>query len=168
MMHRRPLLVAAALGMVAAAMAAATDVRAEAPADPAAVAAAYLAAFSAGDAAKAAELLAPDAVYLDVTIGEPQNGRDAIRSAVIEPYLKAVPDLKWDMRGAPIVTGGRVAFEWRISGTNSGMWPEDVPASGRAFSLDGVSIMEVRDGLIATLTDYYDGLSFQSQLGWVE
>jgi steroid delta-isomerase-like uncharacterized protein len=164
MPSRRPLLIAASTTGLALA---ATRGLAQGM-DAAAVAKGYLEAFSAHDADKAASLLAPDAVYLDITIGEPQLGRNAIRAAVIDPYLTAVPDLKWEMRGEPIVSSGRVAFEWRVSGTNSGVWPEDVPASGRAFSLDGASIMEVRDGLIATLTDYYDGLSFQSQLGWVE
>ncbi|HEX2529325.1 MAG TPA: nuclear transport factor 2 family protein [Geminicoccus sp.] len=163
MPFRRTLLAGAATGLATAALPLVAQEQ-----DPVAVATAYVAAFSAHDAARATSLLAPDAVYLDVTIGEPQVGRDTIRSTVIDPYLKAVPDLHWEMRGAPIATGGRVAFEWRISGTNSGVWPEDVPASGHAFSLDGVSVMDVRDGLITSITDYYDGLSFQSQLGWVE
>jgi steroid delta-isomerase-like uncharacterized protein len=163
MVVRRTLLAggsAALLGAAAPASAQSTE--------PTEVVSAYVAAFNEHDAAKAAELLAPNATYLDITIGEPQVGRDPIVTSVIAPYLKAVPDLHWEMRGAPIVTGGRIAFEWRISGTNSGVWPEDVPASGHAFNLDGVSIMEVRDGLITSITDYYDGLSFQSQLGWVE
>ena len=163
MVVRRTLLAGGSAALIGAAAPAGAQ-----GAEPMEVVSAYVTAFNEHDAAKAAALLAPDAAYLDITIGEPQVGRDTIVASVIAPYLKAVPDLHWEMRGAPIATDGRVAFEWRISGTNSGAWPEDVPASGHAFSLDGVSIMEVKDGMITSITDYYDGLSFQSQLGWVE
>ena len=136
--------------------------------DPGKVLLAYTQAWSSHDAEKAAALLAPDAVYLDITIGEPQTGRAEIKKNVIDIYLRAVPDLQWQVKGEPIVTGSRVAIEWQISGTNTGAWAEDSPASGRMFNFDGASVAEIRDGHIVQLTDYYDGLSFQSQLGWVE
>jgi uncharacterized protein (TIGR02246 family) len=43
------------------------------------VADAYLAAWNAHDADAAAALMADDVTYLDVTVGEPQKGRDAAR-----------------------------------------------------------------------------------------
>ena len=135
---------------------------------PRQVADAYLAAWNAHDADAAAAFMADDVTYLDVTAGEPQKGRDAARDKVIKLFVTAAPDLTWKMRGEPIENADGIAFEWTFGGTNTGAWGPDTPATGKPFSFNGVTFMRVKDGKIVTQSDYYDGLGFQKQLGWIQ
>src|SRR5258708_867906 len=77
-----------------------------------AVVQAYLAAWNAHDWAKAAGFFADNVVYYDASVGKPIEGRDAAKTGVIDNFLTAVPDAVWTMKGAPVVEGDRVAFEW--------------------------------------------------------
>ncbi len=135
---------------------------------PQQVAEAYVAAWNAHDADAAAALMADDVVYLDVTVGEPQKGRAAARDNVIQVFMTAAPDLKWQMRGEPVVSADGIAFEWTFGGTNTGAWGPDTPATGKAFQFDGVTLMRVAGGKITYQVDSYDGLGFQKQLGWIQ
>jgi steroid delta-isomerase-like uncharacterized protein len=135
---------------------------------PRQVADAYLAAWNAHDADAAAALMADDVTYLDVTVGDPQKGRDAARDKVIKLFVTAAPDLTWKMRGEPIESTNGVAFEWTFAGTNTGAWGPDTPATGKPFSFNGVTFMRVENGKIVYQGDYYDGLGFQKQLGWIQ
>mgnify|MGYP003694797911 CR=1 FL=1 len=42
------------------------------------------------------------------------------------------------------------------------------PATGKPFSFNGVTFMRVENGKIVYQGDYYDGLGFQKQLGWIQ
>ena len=146
----------------------ATDTPRAAGMSPAEVAKGYLAAWNAKDADKAASFFADDVEYLDVTVGEPQKGRDAARDNVIKVFMTAAPDLKWEMKGEPIVSEDGVAFQWTFSGNNTGAWGPDTPATNKPFSFDGVTFLRVKDGKIVYQGDYYDGYGFQKQLGWIQ
>ncbi|SFQ18586.1 ester cyclase [Pseudomonas borbori] len=126
----------------------------------------YMAAWNAHDAEQAATFLAEDAVYFDATVGTPQNGKAAARDNVIKVFITAVPDLTWKMTSAPIVGADGIAFQWKFSGTNSGAWGPDTPATGKPLSFEGVSFIRIKDGKIAYQGDYYDALGFNKQLGW--
>jgi steroid delta-isomerase-like uncharacterized protein len=126
----------------------------------------YMAAWNAHDAEQAATFLAEDAVYFDATVGTPQNGKAAARDNVIKVFITAVPDLTWKMTSAPIVGPDGIAFQWLFSGTNSGAWGPDTPATGKPLSFEGVSFIRIKDGKIAYQGDYYDALGFNKQLGW--
>ena len=126
----------------------------------------YMAAWNAHDAEQAATYLAEDAVYFDATVGTPQNGKAAARDNVIKVFITAVPDLTWKMTSAPIVDADGIAFQWLFSGTNSGAWGPDTPATGKPLSFEGVSFIRIKDGKIAYQGDYYDALGFNKQLGW--
>lgn len=126
----------------------------------------YMAAWNAHDAEQAATFLAEDAVYFDATVGTPQNGKAAARDNVIKVFITAVPDLTWKMTSAPIVGADGIAFQWTFSGTNSGAWGPDTPATGKPLSFEGVSFIRIKDGKIAYQGDYYDALGFNKQLGW--
>jgi steroid delta-isomerase-like uncharacterized protein len=140
-----------------------------APESPTAEAAkGYMAAWNARDADRAAAFLADDVYYLDVTVGEPQHGRDGARENVIRLFMTAAPDLKWEMNGEPIVSDDGIAFEWTFSGTNTGPWGPQTPATNRPFRFEGVTFLRVKDGKITYQGDYYDGYAFQKQLGWVQ
>jgi steroid delta-isomerase-like uncharacterized protein len=128
----------------------------------------YVAAWNAREAEQAARFLADDVYYLDVTVGEPQHGRDGTRENVIRLFMTAAPDLKWQMNGEPIVSDGGTAFEWTFSGTNTGPWGPHTPATNRPFRFDGVTFLRVKDDKITYQGDYYDGYAFHKQLGWIE
>jgi steroid delta-isomerase-like uncharacterized protein len=139
-----------------------------AQAGPRETVAGYMAAWNAHDAAKAAAFMAEGVTYLDATVGEPLTGRDAAREGVIELFMTAVPDLTWEMKGEPVVGEGAIAFEWRFSGTNTGPWSAETPATGKSFAFDGVTLMRLDGDAILYQADYYDALGFQKQLGWIE
>ncbi|MBU0902746.1 MAG: ester cyclase [Gammaproteobacteria bacterium] len=126
----------------------------------------YMAAWNAHDADKAATFLAEDAVYFDATVGTPQNGKAAARDNVIKVFVGAVPDLQWQMTSAPIVSADGIAFQWKFSGTNSGAWGAETPATSKPLSFEGVSFIRIKGGKIAYQGDYYDALGFNKQLGW--
>ena len=131
------------------------------------VAKGYLAAWNAKDVEKAASFYADDVEYFDVTLGEAHKGRDSARE-VVQVFTTAAPDLKWEMKGDPIVSEDGIAFQWTFSGTNTGAWGPDTPATNKPFSFDGVTFMRVKDGKIVYQGDYYDGYGFGKQLGWYQ
>jgi len=139
---------------------------AQAADDAKAIVEGYMAAWNAHDADQAGEFLAEDAEYLDVTVGTAQKGRAAARDNVIKVFVGAIPDLKWEMTGAPIVSADGIAFQWVFSGTNSGAWSAETPATGKPVKFEGVSFIRIRDGKISYQGDYYDALGFNKQLGW--
>ncbi len=164
MINRRALLAAA---MALTVLVAAGSVQA-ADMSPADVAKGYLAAWNEKDADKAAGFLTDDVEMLDVTLGEPHIGRDAARDDVIKVFMTAAPDLSWQMKGEPIVSDDGIAFEWTFSGTNTGAWGPETPATNKPFSFQGVTFLRVKDGKIAYQGVYYDGYGFQKQLGWIQ
>lgn len=139
---------------------------AQAADDAKAIVEGYMAAWNAHDADKAGEYLAEDAEYYDVTVGTAQKGRAAARDNVIKVFVGAIPDLKWEMTGAPIVSADGIAFQWVFSGTNSGAWSAETPATGKTVKFEGVSFIRIKDGKISYQGDYYDALGFNKQLGW--
>lgn len=139
---------------------------AQAASDSKAVIDGYMAAWNAHDAEKASTFFAEDGVYFDATVGTPQTGREAARDNVIKVFLSAVPDAKWEMTSAPIVGKDGIAFQWKFSGTNSGAWGPETPATNKPLSFEGVSFVRIKDGKITYQGDYYDALGFNKQLGW--
>lgn len=159
-MHRRHFLTAAAAAaFLAGAMPAFADD------SPQGVVEAYLSAWNAHDSAKAAGYFADDVTYYDASVGTPVKGKEEAKKGVIDNFLTAVPDAVWSMKGAPVVQGDRVSFEWEFSGTNTGAWADGTAATGKKFSFTGASMFSVKDGRIATQSDYYDALGFYKQLG---
>jgi len=125
----------------------------------------YLAAWNAHDSAKAAAFFADDVVYYDASVGTPIQGRQEAKVGVIDNFLNAAPDASWTIRGDPVVSDGKVAFEWEFSGTNTGAWGDGTPATNKPFKFAGASVMQVENGKIKLQSDYYDALGFYKQLG---
>ncbi|WP_324626717.1 ester cyclase [Acinetobacter sp. MD2(2019)] len=127
---------------------------------------AYMSAWNAHDVKKAASYLDKNAVYYDVTVGTPQKGQAAARDKVIGVFIHAVPNLKWEMTSAPIVSRDGIAFQWRFSGKNTGAWNPQTPATGKPLSFEGVSFVRIQHGKITYQGDYYDAASLNKQMGW--
>jgi steroid delta-isomerase-like uncharacterized protein len=124
----------------------------------------YLAAWNAHDSAAAAALLTDDSEYFDASFAGRQVGRAAIEEKAINVFLRGLPDLHWEMRSEPIVGEDAIAYEWTLSGTNTGTWG-GIPATGQKIGLKGVSLVRFRNGRISYQSVVYDSATLNRQLG---
>jgi steroid delta-isomerase-like uncharacterized protein len=117
------------------------------------------------DYAEYVSFFAADAIYIGP--GDRQEGPDAIL-ANCERAAKSFPDLTFDT-SMVIEDGNVVAGEWVSRAKNTGpvAMPDgtEIPATGRSVTISGVTVIEVKDGKIASLRDYPDNLAVMSQLG---
>lgn len=127
---------------------------------------AYVEAWNSHDADKAGAFLHEDMAYFDASVGETQRGRQAAIDNVIKVFHGAVPDAVWTIRSEPIATEDGFAFEWTLSGTNTGDWSPAIKGTGKAIQFDGVSFVRLLDGKIVYQGDYYDAATLNRQLGW--
>jgi steroid delta-isomerase-like uncharacterized protein len=125
----------------------------------------YIAAWNAHDAAKAASFMTDDVEYYDASTPALQKGRANAQQNVIQAFMTAVPDCGWRRTGAPVVGKEGVAFQWTFSGTNTGPWSDGTKATGKRFSINGLTLIRIREGKIAYEGDYYDAYGFFKQLG---
>ncbi len=95
--------------------------------------------------------------------GNTFRGRDAIGGR-IAANLAGIPDLSIETRGG-VVDEDRLAWEGVYRGTDSGRYPNLPEGRGQPILLRGASVMELRDGLIARETLYYDNADFLRQVG---
>jgi steroid delta-isomerase-like uncharacterized protein len=119
--------------------------------------------WASGDVSLVDSIFAEDGVYEDVASQDVSTGREEIR-ALIEEFFNWTPDTKIEW-GESLVTPDRAAVEWVWSGTQTGAIPNLMPATGRSFSVRGVSILHFRDGMISLSRDYYDSGGLLDQLG---
>lgn len=106
---------------------------------------------------------AADAIYEDVPAGTSYVGIDNIKQSLGEDIAYA-PDVMVEVVSS-FVSGDRGVMEWVWSGTQTGDIPGLLPATGKAFSVRGVSTFTFADGKIKKQSDYYDGGGFLYQLG---
>lgn len=96
---------------------------------------------------------AEHAVVEDSMHPYPFVGRDAImaRKSV---GMAAIPGLKINVTNR-IVHGNQLTVEWVASGTHTGDFP-GLPATGRSFSIPGVTVVVRQHGKIVRESLYYD------------
>lgn len=108
-----------------------------------------------------------DAVYEDVAGGQVNRGTAAIKQLLGAAFAFA-PDFRVTLR-CLFVEGDTATTEWEIEGTQTGATGVgsigELPATGRTFRLRGASVLVLRGGRIAHVTDYYDMATFWRQLG---
>jgi steroid delta-isomerase-like uncharacterized protein len=120
------------------------------------------AALDAHDIDRFRALLHPDAEDRFLAVGT-FTGRDAI-VAFFKELFAAVPDSRLDVRR--VVAAGDVAsVEWTMRGTFSGGAFQGIRPTGKSVEIDGVDVVEVRDGLQYRNSIYYDGATFARQIG---
>jgi steroid delta-isomerase-like uncharacterized protein len=125
----------------------------------------HLGAFNAHDIDGAGAMLHEDVLYLDATYGDAQRGRAAAIDNLISPWVRAMPDLEWVLRGEPIAQGDGIAYEWTLTGTNTGTFM-GIAAKNQKVHLNGMSFVRIKDGMIVYKADYYDAATLGKQLGW--
>jgi steroid delta-isomerase-like uncharacterized protein len=136
---------------------------ASAPANLALVTA-YLQAWNQHDIAAAGRFLSEDSEYFDAAFAGMQRGRPAIEEHAIGVFLRGVPDLHWEIRSAPVVGNEGVAYEWTLTGTNTGTWG-GIPATRQKISLKGLTFVRIRGGKIVYQAVVYDSATLNRQLG---
>lgn len=121
---------------------------------PADVASEYVAAFATGDPDAVAALVTDDFVNdHTAALGGGCVGRDEYRRR-LPGFLESFPGLRYDVEQV-IADGTTVAVPYRMTATS-----DDHP-----IDLRGVMVIEVRDGLVAKRTDYWDALTYLRQIG---
>ena len=126
---------------------------------------AHLSAWNAHDIEGAGALLHDEVLYFDATYPDAQRGRQAAIDNIISPMTRAMPNLEWELRSEPIATGDGIAYEWTLTGVNTGTWL-GIPATNQAVNLKGMSFVRIKDGRIIYKADYYDAATLNKQLGW--
>jgi steroid delta-isomerase-like uncharacterized protein len=130
-------------------------------------AARYEAAWAAKDPELIAAACTEDVIWTDPALKEPLHGRDGVRRFVIESF-RMCPDFTVRTLDRPYisVTRPRVLWPYVMSGTATGPWVFfDMAPTGRRFEVEGVDSWEMRDGLIARYSTFWDGISMSRQLG---
>ena len=103
-----------------------------------------------------------DAIVEDSMFPQPFVGREAILARKGAGFA-SLPDLTITPTNR-IVRGNQLTVEWVASGTHMRDYP-GLPATGRSFSIPGVTVVVRREGKIVRESLYYDMSEVQRQLG---
>jgi steroid delta-isomerase-like uncharacterized protein len=103
-----------------------------------------------------------NAVVEDSMYAQPFVGREAIMARK-GTGMAAIPDLKINVVNR-VVHGNQVSVEWVATGTHSGDFP-GLAATGRSFSIPGVTVVVRHNGKITRESIYYDVAEVHRQLG---
>lgn len=123
---------------------------------------AWAMAWSSHDTEKLLSLFTDDCIYEDVTFGVINRGKEELR-AFADGVFAGIPDFKVDLT-MRFAAGTWAAMEWVMSGTHKGDFP-GMPATGKRFSIRGVTILEFQAGKIRRNSDYWDAASVMRQVG---
>jgi steroid delta-isomerase-like uncharacterized protein len=103
----------------------------------------------------------PDAIVEDSMYATPFVGRAAILARKSAGFA-AMPDVQIKVTNR-VVHGDQLTVEWIASGTHAHDYP-GLPATGRSFSIPGVTVVVRQDGKIVRESLYYDMSEVQRQL----
>src|SRR5919201_372817 len=87
-----------------------------------------------------------------------------------EQFARAFADLHFTWPEGPYASfdGIKLALHWHVTGTMLGpMDPPGFAPTGRRIELDGVDLLEVRDGLCCAYTGFFDARRVAQQIGAV-
>jgi steroid delta-isomerase-like uncharacterized protein len=160
-----PVVVPAAAAVPAAPASPATAPVVGTAAESVAILNSYLAAWNEHDASKAGSFFDEDVQYFDASFAGIRRGRQSAVEQGVSAFLHGVPDLRWEVRSEPVASADGIAYEWTLTGTNSGTWG-GVPATNQKINLKGMSFVRFKNGKIAYQAIYYDGATLNKQLGY--
>ena len=123
----------------------------------------WLETYTRGDLEAAMAHYTDDIEFEDPIFGERVAGRDALREAFSRFFFTGVTRLAF-RRWTGGATGGAVEWDWTANwGPERTFLGFDV--SSKRFVVRGVSVLELRQGLIARQTDYWDARGALRQIG---
>lgn len=103
-----------------------------------------------------------DCYGMDVAIAVPQIGREGVRR-MFEAYWHAFPDLEITSDEV-VAEDDRVALIWTARGTHKGSIM-NIPATGRAVSVQGVNRLVLQDGKVRETLTIWDVAGMLRGLG---
>ena len=143
--------------LLVAFLSAATATSTPPPGDPARTVRDFFDAYRSGDVDRMMRLMAADVAFEDPTFRLRANGREELRK-VAASLQTSYRDITIDVH-TMVVSGDRVATELTISAV---VERKDGPT--RRIKVRGASFFRIRDGFIATWTDYFDFQTFSEQV----
>lgn len=114
------------------------------------------------DVDKFASFYTDDAVWEDVALGLVNRGKKEVKD-YFKAMFVAFPDLKFEVESA-FVAGDWGGCEWLMTGTQTSDF-SGIPATGKKFSVRGVSVIQLRNGKISRNSDYYNLATLLQQVG---
>jgi len=130
------------------------------------VAARLLQAFNDGDWSAFRAAVTDDVVYVEAGTGRRIEGADKYL-ALCEGWRAALPDVRGTVLRA-VEDGGVVAQEVTWTGTHDGPLPTpngDIPATGRAVSVDATLWVETRGDAVCEVHHHLDVMALMAQIG---
>ena len=121
----------------------------------------YFDAWNTHDADAIVKTFADNGTYCDPTTGEISG--EAI-SAIAKRLWDVFPDLSFEIVSIAEAGAGKVVAEWIMKGTNAGAF-QGLPPTGRAISLPGADVIEIKTDRIKSLKGYFDTRTIPEQLG---
>jgi steroid delta-isomerase-like uncharacterized protein len=115
---------------------------------------AYYAAFNRGDTAAMLDLLADDIAH-DINQGKRETGKEAF-TAFLARMDRCYREQLRDIVVMANESGDRAAAEYMVHGEYLADDEGLPPASGQKYVLPGGAFFDVRDGLIARVSNYYN------------
>jgi len=123
----------------------------------------YLAAWNSHDVEKIVSFFTDDCVYEDFGNQKTCHGKTELRdwcNSIFADY----PDFKIENK-TWFSSGNRAAYDYTLSGTHSHSSNPAIPATGKKFSIPGVSLLELSGGKIKHKATYYNAAAFLQQVG---
>jgi steroid delta-isomerase-like uncharacterized protein len=120
------------------------------------------AAWNSHDTEKLVSLFTDDCVYEELGIGVIKRGKEEFRT-FLNRFFTNFPDTNFEMKSS-FISGNWYCGEWVWTGTHKSDIP-GLPATGKRFSIRGVSVGELKEGKIKRHSDYYNKMDFLQQLG---
>jgi steroid delta-isomerase-like uncharacterized protein len=117
----------------------------------------------------ALELATDDVEVRLVALGQTLTGREGFRR-FMERFAIASSDMKKDVTNQ-IASDDRVVSEFTLKGTHDGSLRTqtgEIPPTGRSIELEVVEVVGIRDGKVASITNYSDTSTLMRQLDRLE
>jgi steroid delta-isomerase-like uncharacterized protein len=118
--------------------------------------------WSTQDIERVISLCTDQCLYEDVPLGIVNHGKEELR-AFGQQVFNAFPDLKIEL-STQVVAGDWAMLEWTMAGTHKGDLP-GMPATGKSFSVQGATTLQIENGRISRNSDYWDMATLHTQLG---
>jgi steroid delta-isomerase-like uncharacterized protein len=126
----------------------------------------YFGAWNAHDVDGLLAHMTEDVVYADLALGETHRGTADVRGFIEDLEAHFCSDYRLDPGDLVVLTDDGYAVEWTMSGTNDRADEQrGLPATGKRFQVQGVSIGRLRDGRIAENRDYWNLAGYLVQVG---
>jgi len=123
----------------------------------------YKIAWNSHDVVKLASFCTDEGIYEDVAQGTTYRGKNEV-TAYINSLFVDMPDLKFDFKSI-FGAGDWMGIEVVMSGTFAHSSIPGIKATGKRFSVRGVSVIQLRNGLIIRKSFYVNMVTFLQQVG---